>query len=100
VAVVVDVLIGGNVTQLFDQMTVPDPLPLPRLDEVRLDLDGVFAPNDTAALDLSRFFAPPPTPRRRSRAPRTRPGTWVRAKGPGLVLVVAGALLGVAVARL
>ena len=86
-------------TQLFDQMTVPDPAPLPRLDEVRLDLDEVFSATSAAPLDLSRFFAPPPSPRR-GRAPRTRPGTWVRAKTPGLGLVLAGALLGIAVARL
>ena len=85
-------------TQLFDQMTAPDPVPLPRLEEVRLHLDGVFGPTD-AAPDLSRFFAPPPSPRR-TRAPRTRPGTWARTKAPGVGLVLAGALLGIAVARL
>ena len=77
-------------TQLFDQMTAPDPAPLPLpwpVDEA-LELD----------LDLSRFFAPPPPPRRRG--VRTSPGAWLRGKAPGLGLVVAGALLGVAVARL
>jgi hypothetical protein len=88
------------VTQLFDQMTAPDPAPLPRLEDVGPDLDQVFCPPDATALDLTPFFAPPPSPRRRTGPPRTRPTAWVRAKAPGLGLVVAGALLGVAVARL
>jgi hypothetical protein len=83
-------------TQLFDQMTAPDPVPLPRPAEQ--DGDRLSAAPDVAALDLSRFFAPPPS--RRHRNPRTPPGPWLRARAPGLGLVVAGALLGVAVARL
>ena len=84
-------------TQLFDQMTAPDPLPLPRVIDVRLELDRLFNTPDSNALDLSRFFSGPPS---RNRKPRTPPGAWLRAKAPGVVLVMSGALLGVAVARL
>ena len=86
-------------TQLFDQMTAPDPVPLTRKVDVRLELDRLFNTPDSNALDLSRFFSGPPT-RRSRRAPRTPPGDWLRARAPGVVLVVAGAVLGVAVARL
>ena len=85
-------------TQLFDQMTAPDPVPLPRPVDVRLELDRLFNTPDSNALDLSRFFSGPPT--RRASSARGRRRAWLRAKAPGVVLVVAGALLGVAVARL
>jgi hypothetical protein len=84
-------------TQLFDQMTAPDPVPLPRPLELRLELDRLFSSPDVAELDLSRFFA---GPLGRPRAPRTPPVDWLRSRAPGVVLVVAGALLGIAVARL
>ena len=84
-------------TQLFDQMTAPDPVPLTRTVDVRLELDRLFNTPDSNALDLSRFFSGPPS---RRRPPRTPPGEWLKARAPGVVLVVAGALLGVAVARL
>ena len=86
-------------TQLFDQMTAPDPVPLtlPRDEDIHLELDRLFNSPDLNELDLSHFFA---GPARRQRAPRTPPAAWVRAKAPGVVLVVAGALLGLAVARL
>ena len=83
-------------TQLFDQMTAPDPLPLPRPVDVRLELDRLFNTPDSNALDLSRFFSGPPS----RRPARTPPGAWLRARAPGVVLVVSGVLLGVAVARL
>jgi hypothetical protein len=85
-------------TQLFDQMTAPDPVPLTRTVDVRLELDRLFTTPDSVDLDLSRFFAGPPS--RGRRPPRTPPGAWLRAKAPGVVLIVAGAFLGVAVARL
>jgi hypothetical protein len=85
------------VTQLFDQMAVPDPAALPRPIDVRLEMEELFSIPDTAEVDLTPFFAlPPPRPA----SPRTPAGTWLRAKGPGVLLVVAGAALGVAAARL
>jgi hypothetical protein len=85
------------VTQLFDQMTAPDPAPLPRPVDVRLELDRLFNTPESNVLDLSRFFSGPAS---RRRPPRRPPGDWLRARAPGVVLVVAGALLGVAVAHL
>ena len=83
-------------TQLFDQMTAPDPLPLTRRVDLRLELDRLFNTPDSNALDLSRFFSGPPS-RRRPRPPRAQ---WLKAQAPGVVLVLSGALLGIAVARL
>ena len=87
-------------TQLFDQMTVPDPPPPLRGGaplRVDLHLDRVFNTPASNALDLSRFSS---SRTARRHAPRPRRTAWLRTRLPGLVLVVAGGLLGVAIARL
>lgn len=80
-------------TQLFDQMAVPDP------GDLRLELDELFRTPDLDELDLRRFFVLPPATER-ARTPRRSPRAWLRAKGPFVVLVVAGVGLGIAAARL
>jgi hypothetical protein len=92
----------ARVTQLFDQMTVPDPpapRPAPPSPPLRVDLhlDRVFNTPESNALDLSRFSSSR-TARRHHERPRR--GTWFRNRLPGVGLVVSGALLGVAIARL
>lgn len=95
-------------TQLFDQMTAPDPpaprpapLPAPRpaAPKLRVDLqlDRVFNTPQSNALDLSRFSSGRAARRQQE---RPRRGTWLRSRLPGVGLAAAGALLGVAIARL
>jgi hypothetical protein len=91
---------GATLTQLFDQMTVPDPLPeLPRPVDVDLELHRIFStpapvPFDVTGLSSARAA------RRAAPRPRRELGPWLRSQAPGVLLVVAGAALGVAVARL
>ena len=101
-------------TQLFDQMTVPDPVPTPpvptppapvrparpiRQPVVDLELDRIFNTPASNELDLSRFSS---SRAARRRATKQRPprGRWLRQRAPGVVLVVAGGMLGAAIARL
>jgi hypothetical protein len=80
-------------TQLFDQMTVPDP-PVRPVPVSELDLDRIFNTEASNALDLSRFSSS------RRDEPARPAHDWLRGRVPTLALVVMGAGLGVAVARL
>jgi hypothetical protein len=83
-------------TQLFDQMTVPDPPPPRAVPVGDLDLDRIFNTEASNALDLSRFSSS-----RTRRDDVVRPAhDWLRGRLPTVALVVMGAALGIAVARL
>lgn len=90
-------------TQLFDQARVPDPAPIPpahpeaRVLDVDLELDRIFNTAASNELDLTRFSSSRQA-RRHAKAPPKR--DWLRGRLPGIVLVVAGALLGIGIARL
>ena len=83
-------------TQLFDQMTVPDPPPRRPVAANELDLDRIFNTEASNALDLSRFSSS----RGRRDAPARPAHDWLRGRVPTVALVVMGAALGIAVARL
>jgi hypothetical protein len=85
-------------TQLFDQATTPDPAaPRAAVPARAVDLDRIFNTEASNALDLSRFSS---SRGPHNDAPRPAAHDWLRGRIPTVALVLMGAALGVAVARL